>query len=324
MTRVAIVGGAGFVGHNLAFFLKINGHEVMCLDSLVVNNLVHSASNGNSKYVGFIQDRLEILARNEIPLIVADARDYHEMSRDIGRFKPDVIIHLAAVAHIDRSNKDPHTTFDHSLRTLENSLDVARAIDAKIIYFSSSTVYGDFSAPRIAEDEPLKPQGIYGNLKLAAERMCMAYNQVYDMPVCIVRPQALYGPRCVSGRVTQKFIEQAIAKEPLIINGTGKERHDFTFIDDLSDGVGRIVKSDWKGLKIYNLTGEADTSLSELAEIVARRYPTKIEYGEPDTDKPARGTMICDRIRADLGYEPKWNIQRGMAAYMDFYDAKRN
>lgn len=321
--RVFCVGGAGFIGHNLAFFLKINGHEVMCLDSLVVNNLVHSAAHGNFRYVNFIQERLQILAENHIPLIVADARDYHEMSRAIGAFKPDVIIHLAAIAHIDRSNKDPHTTFDHSLRTLENSLDVARALSSKLMYFSSSTVYGNFSQDGIDEDEPLKPYGIYGNLKAAGERMCIAYNQVYGMPVCIIRPQALYGPRCVSGRVTQVLIEQAKAGKLLTINGSGEERHDFTFIDDLSTGIDLIVKSDWHGLKIYNLTGESATSVINLAKIVVERYPAEIIYTGSDSDKPKRGTMSCARLREDTGYKPAWNIRDGMRETMRWYDAQR-
>jgi len=320
--RVVIVGGAGFIGHNLAFFLKINNHDVMCLDSLAVNNLVHSASNGNFRYVNFIQERLELLAKNHIPLMVADARDYHEMSRDISSFKPDVIIHLAAVAHIDRSNKDPHTTFDHSLRTLENSLDVAKALGCKLMYFSSSTVYGNFSKDEIDEDEPLKPYGIYGNLKMAAERMCVAYNQIYDMPVCIIRPQALYGPRCVSGRVTQAFIERAMAGLPLVINGTGEEKHDFTFIDDLSRGIGLVIASDWQGLKVYNLTGESATSVLDLARIVTAKFPADIVFDGLDSDKPKRGTMSCARIRVDTGYQPEWNTKKGMAEYMIWYEQR--
>ncbi|KKL67083.1 hypothetical protein LCGC14_2138510, partial [marine sediment metagenome] len=223
------------------------------------------------------------------------------------------------VAHIDRANKDPWSTFDNSLRTLENSLDVARATGAGFVYFSSSTVYGDFSQSVIDEDEPLTPVGIYGNLKLAGERMCIAYNQTYGMPLTIVRPQALYGPRCVSGRVTQVFIERAIEGKPITIHGDGTEKHDFTYIDDLIQGMRLILDNFTEGQRIYNLTGESATSLGFLAYLVAERFPTEIEYGPPDPEKPARGTMSCERIRQDLGYEPRFGIQDGINLYMESY-----
>ena len=330
MPRIVIVGGCGFVGHHLALALK---RDVTCIDSLTVNNLfslLSPASMAPAHYAAMAQARLDLLREHQIPVILEDARDYHRLSHAIAPLKPDIIVHLAAVAHIDRANKDPWSTFDNSLRTLENSLDVARAIKAGFVYFSSSTVYGDFSQPIIAEDEPLTPYGIYGNLKLAGERMCIAYNQIYGMPLTIVRPQALYGPRCVSGRVTQIFIERAMQGKPIVIHGDGTEVHDFTYIDDLIQGMRLILESfgthiydgfddDDRGFSIYNLTGESATSLGLLALTVAERFPTEIEYGPSDPEKPARGTMSCKRIRTDLGYEPRFGIQQGMNLYMDSY-----
>ena len=325
MSRIVLVGGAGFVGHHLALMLKARGDDVSCVDSLTVNNLyslLSPASNAPAEYLSMVECRLDLLRFADIPLIRMDARDYHMLSRVIVR--PDIIVHLAAVAHIDRANKDPWNTFDNSLRTLENSLDVARATGAGLVYFSSSTVYGDFSQPIIDEDESLAPMGIYGNLKLAGERMCIAYNQTYGMPVTIIRPQALYGPRCVSGRVTQIFIERAIEGEPIVIHGDGTEKHDFTCISDLLEGMGRVLEN-MGGLRIYNLTGECATSLGDLAGIVTRRFPTKIEYGPSDPEKPARGTMSCKRIREELGYVPRFDIETGMNLYMDSYEhSQRN
>lgn len=247
-----------------------------------------------------------------------DARDYDMLSRVAGSLKPDIIVHLAAVAHIDRANKSPWDTFDHSLRTLENSLDVARAIGASLVYFSSSTVYGDFSSPVVDEAEELSPVGIYGNLKLAGERMCIAYHQTYGMPVTIIRPQALYGPRCVSGRVTQVFIEKAMRGEPITIHGDGTEKHDFTCVNDLLNGM-ELVLENIEGLRIYNLTGECATSLGDLAELVALRFPTEITYGPKDPEKPARGTMSCKKIKKELGYVPSFDIETGMNLYMEWY-----
>ena len=320
--RTVIVGGCGFVGHHLALAL---GQDVTCIDSLTVNNLFSLLVPGSKSpphHVTMARERLDLLEQAGIPIIVEDARDYHRLSHAVAPLKPDVIVHLAAVAHIDRANKDPWHTFDNSLRTLENSLDVAKAVDAGFVYFSSSTVYGDFSQSVITEDEPLTPIGIYGNLKLAGERMCIAYNQTYGMPLVIVRPQALYGSRCVSGRVTQVFIERAMEGKPITIHGDGTQEIDFTYIGDLIQGMRLILDNFPDGMRIYNLTGESATSLGFLAHIVTQRFPTEIQYGPTDPEKPARGTMSCERIRTDLGYEPRVGIQEGMTFYMDSYAAE--
>ena len=314
--RIALVGGAGFIGHNAALGLSAPGHDVLVVDSLQVNNLLTLKS---PHLLEMANERLELLRHAGVGLVHEDARDYHAMSRILADFGPDAIVHLAAVAHIDRANKDPWHTFDHSLRTLENSLDAARALDCAVVYFSSSTVYGDFSADVIDEDEALTPFGVYGNLKLAGECMARAYGQTFGIPVTIIRPQALYGPRCVSGRVTQVFIELAMAGKPLTIMGDPKARHDFTCIHDLVQGLRLVLEAGQEGLHVYNVTGECATSLEDLASIVAEFFPTKIVYSHGDPDKPARGTMSCKRIRDELDFCPLYDIRRGMTEYMEWY-----
>ena len=117
---IMLVGGAGFIGHNMALSLKAAGADVSVVDGLEVNNLLtfqtsSSNSQDNKLYRRIIQQRLDLLCDNDIPLHVQDARDYHAMSRLIDITKPAVLVHLAAVAHANRSNKDQFSTFDHSL-----------------------------------------------------------------------------------------------------------------------------------------------------------------------------------------------------------------
>ena len=138
--RIALIGGAGFIGHNLAIYLQQRGAKVFIIDNLGVNNyhyfLSQKHKNPNSElYLRMIQQRLDLLSDESIPVIVCDARDYHALSRVFGEIDPDTVIHLAAVAHADRSNKDPYSTFDHSLRTLENALDNARSKHSRISHF---------------------------------------------------------------------------------------------------------------------------------------------------------------------------------------------
>ena len=150
---------------------------------------------------------------------------------------PDIIIHLAAVSHANKSNKDPHSTFDHSFRTLENTLTYAKNNKTHVIYMSSSMVYGNFESEDVNETE-CEPIGIYGTLKYSGELLVKAYNQVFDLPYTIIRPSALYGERCVSRRVGQIFIENAIQGLDITINGDGEEKLDFTYIEDLIQWIG--------------------------------------------------------------------------------------
>ena len=120
--KILIVGGCGFIGHNLALELKKVGHEPYVIDSLAINNIysIEDTEFENKElYTSILKKRIQLLKDNKIFLKVMDARDYHATSSCYAEFNPDIIIHLAAVSHANKSNKDPKSTFDHSLRTLE-------------------------------------------------------------------------------------------------------------------------------------------------------------------------------------------------------------
>ena len=168
--KILIIGGGGFIGHNLALKLKFLGAEVSVIDSLNINNLYSVRNNENNLpypklALKILGERFSLLKKNKIALKVADARNYKLLSKFIKNLKPQIIIHLAAISHANRSNKDPHSTFDHSLRTLENSLDNAKNNVEQFIFLSSSMVYGNFNKKKVKESDECNPLGIYGVLK---------------------------------------------------------------------------------------------------------------------------------------------------------------
>ena len=322
--KVALIGGAGFVGHHLALALKARGDEPIVYDSLTVNNFCSLVEKSEGRWprewTNMTVERINLLHDNKIPLIHCDARDYHRLSIELAARRPDSIVHLAAVAHIDRSNKDPQTTFDHSLRTLENALDVGRAIGAgRFLYFSSSTAYGPFQSPEIDETHPLQPQGVYGSLKAAGEYIVRAYQTAYGLPCTIIRPQALYGPRCVSGRVIQKFIETALDQGVIRIEGDGSAVHDFTEISDLVDGILLVLDNPKAANETFNITTGQARSLMALALTVTFHVPCQVEKGPENPEKPSRGTMKIDKAKQLLGYEPKWTLEDGVERYIQWY-----
>ena len=326
--RIALVGGAGFIGHHLALKLKDLGAEVFVIDSLAVNNYYSFKEKADfipnsDLYLKIIQQRLDLFKEKDVPLTEIDSRDYIKLTEIISGLDVDTLIHLAAVAHAGKSNKDPYSTFDHSLRTLENSLDIARSPRLNIkhfIYLSSSMVYGNFTSDSVTEETPCEPLGIYGALKFAGERLMIAYSQVFDLPYTIVRPSALYGPRCVSRRVGQVFIENALQGLEISIEGGGSDRLDFTYIDDLISGIVNILENGNSKNQIFNLTYGESRSVSQMAEILLEHFPSvKINYLPKDELMPSRGTLCVDKARQMIGYNPQFPLERGFVEYINWY-----
>jgi nucleoside-diphosphate-sugar epimerase len=327
--RIVLVGGAGFIGHNLALKLKSLGATVLVIDSLEVNNLHSFKKNADTipnadLYLRILEERLELLRTNQIAFKEADSRDYHALCRIFDEFKPDSIVHLAAVAHANKSNKDPYSTFDHSLRTLENTLDIAardKSINVKhYVYFSSSMVYGHFVSGVVDESTPCEPLGIYGALKFAGEKIVIAYNQVFGLPYTIIRPSALYGERCVSRRVGQVFIENAFHGLDITINGDGSDRLDFTYIDDLVHGIVRVLESENSKNQIFNLTYGESRSTKQMVDILKEHFPeVKISYLPKDALMPDRGTLSVEKARRMIGYDPQFPLEKGFVKYIEWY-----
>src|SRR5207249_2030748 len=321
---IALIGGAGFIGHNLALALSQCGAKVEVIDGLQVNNLLTFASAdgdlpNRDLYVRMINQRLDLLRAAGIPIHIQDARDYHALTRILLKIKPQVIVHLAAVSHAGRSNKDPFSTFDHSLRTLENALDFSRDGLDQFIFLSSSMVYGNFLTEMVEEDHPLNSIGIYGALKVAGEKLVIAYQQVFGLPYTIIRPSALYGPRCVSRRVGQVFIENALTGLTLRVDGDGSDRLDFTYIDDLVDGICLAIENRAALNQIFNITYGRSRSIQELVGVIKREFPdVRVESVERDQLMPFRGTLSVEKAARLLGYSPKNPIETGFPKYIEW------
>jgi len=290
---------------------------------LSINN-IYSLDNKeimNQKlYKAILDNRIRLLKENEIDLIIQDARDYNSISTLYSQIKPDVIIHLAAVSHANRSNKDPHTTFDHSLRTLENSLDFAKSRGTHLIYMSSSMVYGNFENKDVDENSTCNPIGIYGNLKYAGELMVKSYNQVFDLPYTIIRPSALYGERCVSRRVGQIFIENAIQNLDININGDGNEKLDFTYIDDLVRGIVSCCENEKSINETFNITFGNARKVNDLIEILKTEFKNiKVNYRPREKFMPERGTLKTNKAKNKINFKAEYPIEAGYLRYINWY-----
>jgi nucleoside-diphosphate-sugar epimerase len=329
--RVMLIGGAGFIGHNVALELRRLGVETSVLDNMMINHLVDNAYNDRGDRVKrqlnlhFLTSRIEMLRDAGVVLKNVDARNFSDLARAFDEIKPTKVVHLSAIASAVDARKDPGLCFDLQLITLRNVIELCRLTHDQVnqvMFMSSSTVYGDFEGLSVDENTRPSPRGIYANTKYMGERLLRDYSIQYGLGVTIIRPSALYGERCVSRRVSQAFVENALAGRPLLLEGGGDGRLDFTYIDDLVEGMVRALALQDGANKsnTFNMTfGDART-IADLAAIVKEIVPNAILEERPRAlDKPVRGTLSMDRAREQLGFVPKWPLEKGYRKYCEWY-----
>lgn len=330
--RVMLIGGAGFIGHHLALKLKEKDASVLVLDDLQINNIVNILtskiydSKKRNLYLNFILNRFDLMRKKDIVFQNVDGRQLNLLYEAYMNFKPTKIVHLAAISSAVIANKNPSLAYDIQINSLRNILDLCknhRDMTNQMIFLSSSTVYGNFKEESVDETIRPKPKGVYANAKYIGERMVREAKTLYDLDYTIIRPSALYGIRCISGRVTQKFIENALSKKPLILEGGGGGMLDFTHIDDLVEGIVRTLIFKGALSQTFNITYGKARYISELAQIIKNIIPeVSIELGPSAPEKPKRGTLKIGRATELILFNPKKNIEIGYAEFCQWYKDK--
>ena len=326
MRKILLIGGCGFIGHNLAIFQKKKKFNVSIVDHLKINNIktLKQDLSDNSKinlYKKIINERIYLLKKNKIKLYKFDANNYLKLKNIYNKIKPDIIIQLAAISHANRVQKAPKKAFDTSVSTLVNALELCKSKKTKIIYFSSSMVYGNFKSSKVNEKTQCNPISIYGLFKFQCEQIIQIYSKYFDIPFTIVRPSALYGERCISNRVGQIFLENSLQNKPLIIKGSGYERLDFTYIKDFTNGIYKIILNPIKSKnQIFNITFGNSKTINDLLKIVKSKV-NNLEYRhiKKDNFTPSRGTLSISKARRLLKYSPAYDLKKGFNNYISWY-----
>lgn len=324
------MGGAGFIGHHLALSLRSLGCEVAILDNLMLNSLIGNVYDPSidairrEAYRSFLLERFALLREADVVLRNGDARLLGDLATAFEEFTPTKVVHLSAIASSVEAKRQPGLCFDVQLITLRNIVELSRLRGDinQVMLMSSSTVYGDFDGPEVDETIHPQPRGIYANTKYMAERLLRTYRDQYELGVTVIRPSALYGARCISRRVSQVFVENALTGKPLVLEGGGDARLDFTNVSDLVQGLVRALafhKDRWSS-NTFNLTFGNARTIAELAQIVAEVIPQTQVIERPRVeDKPIRGTLSIERAREVLGYEPTQPLEKGYREYCEWY-----
>lgn len=314
--RILITGGLGFIGHHLSVHLKRLGHDVY-----VIDNHYHHITD--ERYVSFIHQRKELLKNNGIELTIADCRDVDCVKSLLISKEIESVVHLAATASASLCNQNPREAIDMGFMSFYNVLEAVRQYSKKVhfIYSSSSMVYGEFRGDDVVEETPLKPINIYGASKKSCETMLASYGCVYGIPWTIIRPSALYGPRCINKRVTQIFIENIIDDKPIVLAGDGQSKLDFTDVRDLTKGIALIAENRQRAVgHIFNLTYGQARPIRDLIHILEEEFgKLQVVYTEWDKNIPQRGTLSIRKIQDCLGYKPDFPIEIGYRDMIKWY-----
>jgi len=313
--KVLITGGGGFIGSHLADAFLARGDEVVGLDIAPDYKIRHMLDNPKFKYVkGSIFDfeLLESLMR-----------------------KSDVCYHLAAVVGVEHYVGDPFHVLNVNVNGTQNVLKIAHRYDTKVVFASTSEIYGK------SKDTPFKEDGdrvlgstridrwCYSTSKAVGEHFCFAYQKL-GLPIAIVRFFNLYGPRLDKldvGRVITIFMGQLLRGEDITVIGDGKQTRAFTFIDDAVKAIVKTGTEKEAEGGIFNIGTDRETTILELAETMIKIGGGKSKvkfvqqekiYGTSYEDVPRRYPDIT-RMRTILGVEPSTSLEDGVRKTIDWF-----
>ena len=309
--KILVTGGLGFIGHNVTAKLEAKEHEVVIVDT-------------QTNYGIIPQDELDYLMaerRNKIAtdrIYRIDVTDREGIDWVVREHKPDVVIHMSSFPRQKVVNANPAYGAQVMMEGLINVLESAKRHQVeRVVYISSSMVYGDFEG-QIAEDSECNPIGQYGIMKLAGEQLIKDYHRRGAFDYVIIRPSAVYGPLDVEDRVIAKFMLAAIRGETLKVNGAD-ETLDFTYVDDAADGIVSATTRIMSANRIYNITKSHSVTLLNAAEMIVKIVGKgNVEVRDKDADFPSRGALDIDRARVILGYDPKVDVEEGFQRYYEW------
>ncbi len=307
--RTLITGGAGFIGSHLCERFLQRGHEVICVDNLITGNLAN----------------IEPLRHNDLFTFMR-----HDISHPLEIDSAvDNILHFASPASPVDYLRHPIPTLKVGSLGTHNTLGLAKLKKARYLLASTSEVYGDPEEHPQREDywghvNPIGIRGVYDEAKRFAEAMTMAYHRYHAVNTHIVRIFNTYGPRMRldDGRVLPNFMGQALRGEPLTVYGDGSQTRSFCYVDDLVEGIERLLFKDFH--EPVNLGNPGEVTILDFAREILTLSGSKstIDYKPLPQDDPRVRRPDIDRARRLLSWEPAVGRQDGLRRTLKYFQAK--
>ncbi|MCA9691977.1 MAG: NAD-dependent epimerase/dehydratase family protein [Myxococcales bacterium] len=305
---MAVTGGAGFIGSHVVDALIGRGARVLTLDNfcdaypraLKLENI--AGHRGHPRH----------------ELAEVDIREAAALTEALAGFAPDTVVHLAARPGVRRSIAEPGRYQETNVGGTVNVLEAARALGVEAVVFgSSSSVYGDRGPVALTEQLPLdRPASPYAASKIGAEAQCRAFAAVHGLRVTCLRMFSVYGPRMRPDLAIRIFAERILRGEPIQVFGDGASRRDYTFIEDIVDGIAAAA-SHRAGppLSVFNLGAGRAIELRALISGLERALGVRAVLKHmPDQPGDVSATLADNtRARAALGFDPTTGIEAGLA-----------
>lgn len=308
MPRILITGAAGFLGSHLCDRFIAEGYDVIGMDNLITGDL---------------RNLEHLIPKKEFTFYHQDVSDYIHVAGDL-----DYILHFASPASPIDYLKIPIQTLKVGSLGTHNCLGLARAKGARILVASTSEVYGDPTVHPQTEEywgnvNPVGPRGVYDEAKRFQEAITMAYHTYHGVETRIIRIFNTYGPRMRlnDGRVLPAFIGQALRGEDLTVFGDGSQTRSFCYVDDLVEGIYRLLHSDYP--HPVNIGNPDEITIAQFAEEIIKLTGTnqKVIYKPLPKDDPTQRQPNIDKAREILSWEPKVSRAEGLKiTYKAFQD----
>ena len=303
--RILVTGGAGFLGSHLCDRLINDGHEVICLDNFFTGkkkNIAHLLSNPN----------FELMRHDVIQPIYAEV---------------DWIFNLACPASPIHYQRDPVRTIKTNVMGALNSLGLAKQNNARVLQASTSEVYGDPKVHPQPESyrgavNPIGIRACYDEGKRTAETLFFDYHRQHGLDIRVVRIFNTYGPRMTAndGRVVSNFIIQALRGDDITIYGDGKQTRSFCYVDDLIDGIVKMMNvENFTGP--VNLGNPSEFTMLELAELILKLTgsKSKIVYRPLPSDDPTQRCPVIELAKEKLNWQPTIKLEDGLKVTIKYF-----
>jgi len=308
--RIFITGAAGFIGAHAALHFQGRGDEVLGFD------------NFNDYYdVSLKEARAQKLSNHSIPTLRGDLCDRETLKKALDDFQPTHILHLAAQAGVRYSRENPLAYVKSNLEGFVNILEEAKRLNAPLIYASSSSVYGDNEAVPFSEEHRTDdPASLYGATKKANEQMALIYHKQYGLDVTGLRFFTVYGPWGRPDMAYYLFTEAIMQGNPIKVFNRGHMMRDFTYIDDIVDGIAAAVDH-CDGCHIYNLGRGEPVHLGNFIETIESALG---KNAEKELLPMQPGDVVqtfadISEAQKDLGYYPKTSVKEGIEQFVAWY-----
>jgi len=299
MKKVVITGGAGFIGSHLAELLLSRGYHIVIIDDL---------STGKKENV------TGLVRKDNVRFVQGSILDLHLLEETFNGV--DLAFHLAAIPSVPRSLQNPLLTNEVNITGTLNVLLAARDNNVKkVIYASSSSVYGDTPTLPKREDMIAYPQSPYALTKLVGEYYCHIFHRIYDLPTICLRYFNVYGPGQDSSSqyaaVIPIFVAKVLQDEPLIIYGDGEQSRDFTFVKDVTRA--NIIGAESNACGVFNIGRGENNTINNLAKTIARIMGKDLrsEYRPQRPGDVKHSLADISKARA-IGYEPQYSLYKGL------------